>query len=174
MNYLLKLVDSARINTYVVGLSIDMKGVWWPGHLKMLKDIGIPIYLWRIFFNYFSNRKVVYELPGELFCKNINKGWKLDSVCGPVLWDIYFEPSLLKLEDLDETLECVAYAYDHAVVVAGNSRKEIQNKLNRVLQGIKDWCIKNKMKISINKTKRVLLNGTLKRNPVIRHNRINI
>lgn len=65
----------------------------------------------------------------------------------------------MKLHDLEQVEDIGAYADDLAVILAGNTRNEMEHKLNLILCEIAQWCIENKLNTSIKKTNYLLLRG---------------
>ena len=59
-----------------------------------------------------------------------------------------------------------AYADDGLLLVSANSRMELERKTNLALGVIENWSRENRLRISPEKTKAMLLKGTLARKPV--------
>jgi Reverse transcriptase (RNA-dependent DNA polymerase) len=87
------------------------------------------------------------------------KGCPQGSVLGPLLWSIVFD-EVLGI-DRPPGVGLIAYADDLAVIVRGNSRKEVEERSTRILQGVCAWMRKHKLKVSTTKTVGILLKGRL-------------
>ena len=84
------------------------------------------------------------------------------------------EPCLQKIQSLNEVHGVVAYADDILILINGNTRAQLENKCNKVVQELDIWCVENKLKLSQEKTVYMLLKGNLKRNPSIKIGGTNI
>ena len=113
-------------------------------------------------------REVTVNCFDQTVHKYTTKGCPQGSICGPVFWDVALEPCLNELETMNEVDGVVAYADDIAIVVSGNSRRDLESRANKTLNVLNLWCHNNKLKISIEKSTYMLMRGNLERNPSIK------
>lgn len=64
-------------------------------------------------------------------------------------------------------MDAVAYADDVILMVEGNNRKELEYNIKESLRLVSSWSTSNKLRLSVHKTKYILLKGKLTRNPVV-------
>ncbi|KAK9302499.1 hypothetical protein QLX08_005558 [Tetragonisca angustula] len=89
---------------------------------------------------------------------SVSKGCPQGSVLGPQLWNLIIDEAI---EDISETgNQAIAYADDIAIIVTGNSRKEIEQEANKVTE-ILMQCQKQKLQLSSNKSHMILLKDIL-------------
>ena len=88
------------------------------------------------------------------------------SVLGPTLWIVLFD-AFLRLQ-LPIGCRTYAYADDGLLLVSANSRMELERKANLALGVIENWSRENRLRISPEKTKAMLLKGALARKPVVK------
>jgi hypothetical protein len=157
---------------YVVGIFIDIKGafdtVWWPAVIQELKVLQVPNNLIRIIKSYFKERTVYYRTNTVTVEKVTTKGCPQGSVLGPLLWNLVMN-SLLRT-NFPEKCELVAYADDAALLVCGNTRRELEEKCAASMVLLEGWAKANKLILSKEKSEYVVFRGTLARNPVVRMN----
>ncbi|KAI4474758.1 hypothetical protein M0802_015459 [Mischocyttarus mexicanus] len=99
--------------------------------------------------------------------KTVTKGCPQGSVLGPLMWNLILDEAIEEV--VTSKSEIIAYADDIAVVVKGNSRKEMEIKARTVTNKLKAWCDNQKLVISAAKSHMILLKGYLdiKRPPTI-------
>jgi len=74
------------------------------------------------------------------------------SVLGPLLFLLFINDLPLHLSS-----ESDLYADDTSVYVVGRDLSEIETKLNADMEKLNNWCIDNKIRINVNKTKCMLI-----------------
>ena len=177
VNRVIEIIKASSAK-YLIGIFVDISGafdnLWWPALFKQLRDGKCPDNLYYTFQDYCKDRMVTIKCPDEEISKRISKGCPQGSICGPVFWDIALEPCLYKLQDKKEVRGVVAYADDILIIIEGDSRRELENKSNSVIEVLNSWCNENKLKISTEKTTYMLLRGRLERNPSIKMGNTNI
>ena len=163
---------------YVLSIFVDITGafdhLWWPALLGNVKKLNVPKYIWEIIFSYLKDREVYYEASGEKVQRIPTRGCPQGSVCGPIFWDLVIDPCLQELDMHQDTAGVVAYADDLAILISADSRRELELKSKNVITTLSKWCISNKLSISTDKTKYLLMKGKLIRDPTIKLNGKNI
>lgn len=156
----------------VAAVLFDVEGafdsLWWPSVFKRLRERNCPMNLYRIIQDYLSGRSVCVTTVDSVNCYEVNKGCPQGSVLGAILWNINYDAILNSLDKID--CEFVAYADDLIVLNSAKSRKELETKLQIVVDTVVDAMEKLNLKISLNKTEAILLKGHLDsgRPPVIK------
>jgi len=164
-----RVVSSTEVK-YAVAQLFDVSGafdnVWWPLVLVSLKDRNCPRNVFEVLRSYFHDRNVQIELGHEAISKKATRGCPQDSVLDPACWNIMFGGLLRRLEGVIPG-QFVAYADDLIVVINGNSRKEIEQRRQRIVDEIVDWCRLAKLEISKNKTEGIALKSEhIRRAPI--------
>ncbi|KAK9747006.1 Reverse transcriptase (RNA-dependent DNA polymerase) [Popillia japonica] len=108
--------------------------------------------------------------PGEQISKQITKGCPQGSICGPIFWDITMGELLQGLDNMNISAVNIAYADDLLVLIAGNSRPELEQKAQNINTQLLNWCNTRKLKISSEKSTYLIMKGSFKRDPTIRLN----
>lgn len=169
------LTTVGNIHTkYVVAVLIDISGafdnLWWPAMFMRLREMEVPKALYNSLLDYCRSRVVEWRAGSQKVVKRITKGCPQGSICGPVFWDITFEPLIQKLEEDVNADGVTAYADDLLVLVSADSRAYLEQKTTQLLTEIDNWCKRNKLQLATHKTVYIMLKGTLQRNPTIKLN----
>lgn len=111
------------------------------------------------FNSYLSDRKQVVLINDHLSSeKPILTGVPQGSVLGPLLFLIYVNT----LANLKLNASLIMYA-DDTVVYSPISKKPTQQEISKYqedLDGIGDWCSRNKLSVNVGKTKLMVLGRT--------------
>ena len=180
INRLLYIAEREEIHgkKYVLSMFIDITGafdhLWWPALLNNIKNLKVPKYILDMVYSYVQDREVFYEAPGDRITRKPTRGCPQGSVCGPIFWDITIDPCIQELDKHKDSAGVVAYADDVAILISANSRLELESKTQNIINTLEKWCTSNKLKISTEKTKYLLIKGKLLRNPIIKLNNKNI
>lgn len=164
-----RMVGDSR-ETYTIGLLFDISGafdnVWWPLVLTGLKDRACPRNLFQVIQNYFSDRVVGISWGENKVTKRATRGCPQGSVLGPTCWNLMFDGLLRVLEEIAPN-NFVAYADDLLVSVQGNSRTQLENRAQAIVDRIVEWCRNAKLELSERKTEAILLKSNwIRRAPV--------
>lgn len=147
-------------DAYAVALLFDISGafdnVWWPLVLDGLRKRECPKNIFEVMKDYFDDRKVKIVLGNEEVSKQATRGCPQGSVLGPVCWNLMFDELLRKLEDIVPE-NFVAYADDLLVLLTGDSRRELEEKGQIIVDAILDWCTSAKLQLSERKTEAIVL-----------------
>ena len=71
--------------------------------------------------------------------KNVSKGCPQESVLVPVCWNIMFDEVLRIFTHIVGEDNVVAYADDLLVLVSGNTRKELEDRGQQVVNTLETW-----------------------------------
>lgn len=146
--------------TYTVALLFDISGafdnVWWPLVLEALRARECPKNVFEVLQSYFDNRRVKISWNNGEVSKAATRGCPQGSVLGPACWNLMFDGLLRLLEELVPD-NFVAYADDLLVLVKGNSRAEIEQRGQHIVNAIDDWCRSAKLQLSERKTEAIVL-----------------
>lgn len=120
--------------------------------LESLGICGPPLTLLQ---SYLTDRtQVVQLLDATSQPKTINQGVPQGSILGPLLFLVY-------INDLPTCLNnttCILYADDTTILTGDTNLDALTEKLNRDLENIVAWCIKNALQINPTKTKYLIFN----------------
>lgn len=67
-----------------------------------------------------------------------------------------------------QTSEILAYVDDLAVIICGNSRRELEDKMNTVLKELHCWCKENELEVAKTRTKYMFVYGTMQTGSTIK------
>jgi hypothetical protein len=137
-----------------------------------LRRRGCPDNLYRLTRSYFTNRTVQIIGKNEVIVKPITKGCPQVSALGPSFWNLIFDDLLDELRTSTTECEPIAYADDIIILVAGNARTELQKTGQEAVTCVSNWCSREKLALSTEKTEMLLLKGKLvaERPPIIKIN----
>lgn len=154
---------------YAVGIFLDISGAFdrmnWKYALKEAQTGQITPYLVEILADYLQGRTAVLKGFNTLLKKALNQGCPQGSVLGPLLWKLTINP-LLKAA-WPEGIRTFAYADDVAVLITGNTRREMEKLAGEVTSILLTWSNQASMTFSAAKTHQMMLKGFLKRAPTI-------
>lgn len=146
---------------YVAGVFVDIKGAfdnaWPPLLLEVLREYRCPKNLYRMVKDYLAGRCIKIGKVFERFVWEIEKGCPQGSVIGPIIWILILQDWLRK--EFGEGIYIIAYADDIVILVESDREREIERKINEVLEDLKSWLRRAKLEWSPQKTKGVLLKG---------------
>lgn len=151
---------------YLLGIFVDFRGAFdnlrWDRVMEKLATVVSDTGLWR---SYFSDR-TVYVRDGETEIKReVQRGCPQGSICGPAVWSMMVKSLLERLETAGA--EVIAYADDLLVLVAGNSRVQIERVTTERLRIVSQWGEEVGVPVNLQKTVQMLLKGNLSRRPII-------
>lgn len=155
-----------------VDISGAFDNLWWPSTVNRLNETGTPHKLLSIIRDYLNQREVQVQTETLTIVRRPARGCPQGSVLGPTLWNTAVDQLLEELEQ--EGIFAVAYADDLAISVKGNNRANLEAQARRATDILERWAARQKLQISVPKTKYVLFKGALRRNPTVKVNNRNI
>lgn len=123
------------------------------GVIQALHRRKIPQYLINLVVDYFTGRVIE---DGRIKHKT-TAGIPQGSVLGPLLWNIFYDP-VLTLTYPDGVVT-VGYADDLAAVITAPDSWELNQKIKETLNQIQRWMENNNLKLALEKTEFLVLNG---------------
>lgn len=146
-----------RSFNYTAAVAIDISGAFdninW-AHLRAeLQRYEFPTYAQLIIGSFLSGRIVS---SGEA-CTELERGCPQGSVLGPLLWNIAYNLILVHFEDSGIPVNC--YADDTALVIAANTKRRLQTKINSLLDEVAVILAKGGLSLSPQKTEVVVFCG---------------
>ena len=148
-------VDNGKINGVAV---VDLRRAFdLVDHiilLQLLADCGSSEKSIQWFQSYLSNREQFVSIQNEKSgVRNVSAGVPQGSILGPLLFT-------LMINNLPKAVSngtVYMYADDTTITVSGNSKQEIEDKLNLVLKEVYDWTVKHKLLMNLKKTKVMMI-----------------
>lgn len=163
---LYKMVLNVRSSDkkYVIGVFMDIKGafdnLWWYSILHRVSQTKCSTRLFNIIRNYFSDRELIVTAGKEIIIRKMSKGCPQGSILGPMIWNIVMDQFLNNETD---GCEYIAYADDLLIMISGNSRTELEKIARLVFTKLMNWTNENKLEVSTEKTKAIMLKGNFDR-----------
>lgn len=179
--YLRRGVERATTK-YVMAVFVDIEGafdnLWWQAILARIRRSECSGILYQIIRNYFKDRCTVVKSRTETLERSMERGCPQGSILGPMAWNWCMDELLKEFEEnFDEAIvKVIAYADDLAILIKGNSRRDLESQGKNVLRVLNEWCFFHKLKISKNKTTAMMLKGKMdkSRQPILKLNETNI
>lgn len=154
---------------------IDISGAFntilWSRTIYLMTIKKLPKAFINIMTSYLDEkRNVVFELnQNNKYKRHLNMGCSQGSVIGPFLWNIVMDELLLDynnfLPAIDNPTEAqyqvFAYADDLTIVVKASNCTKLEQMANSLLSAVAKWAQSNKLSISKEKTKAMLLGNSL-------------
>ncbi|GBM33343.1 Putative protein in type-1 retrotransposable element R1DM [Araneus ventricosus] len=138
-------------------VSLDIKSAFdtmnWPVLFKTLESYGFPAFFKNFIYFYHKNRRVFYTNDVLEISRPCSKGCPQGSVIAPTIWNIYINSILIN--DRPD-LHIQAFADDLALLIAGRTARELENKTNLILAAISDKLEDLELKLSIEKCQAVV------------------
>jgi hypothetical protein len=131
----------AQNGKHVLGTFLDISGafdnVQWPMLIQDMRQLNCGLTTTSIVLDYLTNRTATYKVGGTEHTITLTRGCPQGSKLGPRLWNLTMD-RLLK-ENLANNATIVAYADDIALLVSGNTRKDILRITEEALVTITEW-----------------------------------
>lgn len=146
---------------YAAGVFVDFRGAFdnlrWSAILKRLRMAGCRGNDWNVWKSYFKERSAWMKAMSESVRINVERGCPQGSISGPTLWNLCMNELLIQLHERFQSV--IAYADDLVIVVAGNSRAELERLIAECLRIVCAWGKRVGVGLSTEKTVCLLLKG---------------
>ncbi|CAI6358595.1 unnamed protein product [Macrosiphum euphorbiae] len=148
---------------HVLGTFLDISGafdnVQWPMLIQDMRHLNCGLTTTSMALDYLTNRTATYRVDGVERTKTLTRGCPQGSKLGPRLWNLTMD-RLLKVKLPNDTT-IVAYADDIALLVSGNTRKDILKTTEEALVIIAEWGQRRGLAFSKEKSVMIPLKGGL-------------
>lgn len=146
---------------YVLLIFIDIKGafdhLWWPGVLQALRQRPVSGRMFAMVRSFLNTRETLLVSNERTVRKTPTRGCPQGSVLGPFLWNLVADILLDRLNT--EATSLVMYADDGTIIIESDSRAALEETANRALADTMNWCAEQRLEISADKTRMMLLKG---------------
>ena len=170
---LLRITSQIRSNqnlpqkTHTIGLFLDVKGAFdnvsWSAIFRRLSAAKVSGTLYDTMRSYFTNRRMILKLGDTHSEAIMQRGCPQGSIVGPLAWNWVMDELLDTLSELEtDGIHPTAYADDLALIIHGKSRDDLQNKANKAIEVIQNWCQNSGLQLAEEKSIGILFFHTLK------------
>lgn len=113
--------------------------------LRKLYNYGMRGKSYDLINSYLKNREQNVRIGSSVSnTKEINTGVPQGTILGPLLFILYINDMLKE--------NTISYADDAAVIIIGNTWKEVQDRMNNELKSIAEWMMINKLSLNVDKS----------------------
>lgn len=146
-----------RTHTWLALVTLDVKNAFnsvrWEDIVEEMIRVGIPTYIINIIICYLSDRRI----KSENNMIQVEAGVPQGSVVGPKLWNLSYNKVLtLPLVGL---AWIVGFADDLGMLVAAESKEELEHRVNLNLRKVQLWLSDHSLQLAQDKTEAVILRG---------------
>ncbi|GBM37806.1 hypothetical protein AVEN_84517-1 [Araneus ventricosus] len=138
-------------------VSLDIKSAFdtmnWPVLFKTLESYDFPAFFKNFICFYLKNRRVFYTNDVLEIFRPCSKGCPQGSVIAPTIWNIYI--NFILKNDIPD-LQIQAFADDLALLIGGQTARELESKTNLILAVISNNLEDLQLKLSIEKCQAVV------------------
>ena len=149
-----------------ITISLDVQGAfdsaWWPAILQRMREAKCPRNLYNLVQDYLKRRKAIITTNKVNLGKNTTKGCPQGSCCGPILWNIQYNPAL-NLSYTHHT-RALAFADDLILMIRADGIREAENIANIEMDKTATWAKNKKIRFNENTSKIMLMTRKRKEN----------
>ncbi|UYV61486.1 hypothetical protein LAZ67_1005027 [Cordylochernes scorpioides] len=143
-------------------IAIDIAGAfdnaWWPAIIKRMDNDNVPSDLIRIIKYYLNKeREVKFTYESETFYKKLTKGCPQGGPLSPLLRNILLNDLLINFESINADIIC--YADDVTIICWNKTIEGLKTASEYTLNYVIQWCNRNKLTISTEKTNLLYLHN---------------
>ena len=165
LHSLISSVETLRHNfKYTAIISADISAAFdsitYSDVFNAMRNKGIPTKLCNVTLNFITHRCLLFSHPSETVFFRVARGVPQGSSIGPILWNLVLD-TLLTSSGLHRGIY-TAYADDINVVIAANSRVQLEREGHDALSIISRWSDSKSLRLSVDKTKVLLMYNTAK------------
>ncbi|UYV65906.1 hypothetical protein LAZ67_3005860 [Cordylochernes scorpioides] len=158
-----KLQKKRSLQTSLKQLDIAgaFDNAWWPAIIKRMDNDDVPSDLIRIIKSYLNNeREVKFTYESETFYKKLTKGCPQGGPLSPLLWNILLNDLLINFDSMNADIIC--YADDVTIICWNKTIEGLKTASEYTLNYVIQWCNRNKLTISTEKTNMLYLHNRQK------------
>ncbi|UYV60670.1 hypothetical protein LAZ67_1001817, partial [Cordylochernes scorpioides] len=149
-------------NELVALIAIDISGAfdnaWWPALIKRMDEDHVPAVLIKIIQSFLNRRrKTSLTFSNTTISKYLSKGCPQGGPLSPLLWNIVLNDLLINFASPNSEIIC--YADDVSIVCWHKTIEGLKNETERTLNYVIQWCTRNKLKLSPEKTGLIHMHG---------------
>lgn len=152
-------------------ISLDISNafntIWIPHVLKKLKDYKLPKNLYALLQTVLSERIIKYETVSANITVKNPIGSPQGSPLSPLIWNIFIT-NLLDIP-LPDHAHIQAFADDVTIIIKGNTRSELEQRANAMLEIVNKWSKEHEVKFNKQKCQYLTIGKDYKkRHPVVK------
>ncbi|UYV84813.1 hypothetical protein LAZ67_X003594 [Cordylochernes scorpioides] len=149
-------------NELVALIAIDISGAfdnaWWPALIKRMDEDHVPAVLIKIIQSFLNRRrKTSLTFSNTTISKYLSKGCPQGGPLSPLLWNIVLNDLLINFASPNSEIIC--YADDVSIVCWHKTIEGLKYETERTLNYVIQWCTRNKLKLSPEKTGLIHMHG---------------
>ncbi|UYV71416.1 hypothetical protein LAZ67_8003077 [Cordylochernes scorpioides] len=149
-------------NELVALIAIDISGAfdnaWWPALIKRMDEDHVPAVLIKIIQSFLNRRrKTSLTFSNTTISKYLSKGCPQGGPLSPLLWNIVLNDLLINFASSNSEIIC--YADDVSIVCWHKTIEGLKNETERTSNYVIQWCTRNKLKLSPEKTGLIHMHG---------------
>ena len=149
------VVNIRKRNQKCCLLALDIAGAFdnasHPVILKQLRKMKCPPNTFNMVKDFLCKRTAHVMVRNTISSKRVTKGCPQGSASGPTLWNIIIG-DLITLLSNETNVKTVVFADDIMIILQGPSLPGIINELQNTLQAVDNWCERNSLVITKDKT----------------------
>ncbi|UYV75265.1 hypothetical protein LAZ67_12003163 [Cordylochernes scorpioides] len=149
-------------NELVALIAIDISGAfdnaWWPALIKRMDEDHVPAVLIKIIQSFLNRRrKTSLTFSNTTISKYLSKGCPQGGPLLPLLWNIVLNDLLINFASPNSEIIC--YADGVSIVCWHKTIEGLKNETESTLNYVIQWCTRNKLKLSPEKTGLIHMHG---------------
>ncbi|UYV82116.1 hypothetical protein LAZ67_21000927, partial [Cordylochernes scorpioides] len=158
---ILKHKQKELTSLIAIDIADAFDNAWWPAIIKRMDNDDVPSDLIRIIKSYLNNeREVKFTYESETFYEKLTKGCPQGGPLSPLLWNILLNDLLINFDSMNADIIC--YADDVTIICWNKTIEGLKTASEYTLNYVIQWCNRNKLTISTEKTNMLYLHNRQK------------